>query len=61
MLKPTYDVVYWDEDGKKELINTFDTMEEAEKCLFRCYEGDKNAQVNQSYDIEQGYMGVPGH
>jgi len=24
-------------------------------------EGDKEAQINMSYDIEEGYLGVPGH
>lgn len=61
MLKKCYTVVYWNEDGEKEAINTFMTREEAEKVYFNCVEGDKEAQANMSYDIEEGYLGVPGH
>jgi len=61
VLTKTYDVVYWNEDGKKELVNSFKTKEEAEKVYFKCMEGDKEAQINASYDIEEGYTGAPGH
>ena len=61
MLKKCYTVVYWSEDGKKEAVNTFMSREEAESVYFKCMEGDKEAQINQSYDIEEGYLGVPGH
>jgi len=61
MLRKSYDVVYWDESGKKEIITSFASYKEAELCLLRCYEGDKDAQINQSYDIEEGYVGVPGY
>ena len=60
MLTKTYDVVYWGEDGKKELIISFPTKEEAQQVYFKCMEGDKEAQINNSYDIEEGYVGVPG-
>ena len=61
MLKKCYTVVYWSEDGKKEAVNTFMSREEAESVYFKCMEGDKEAQTNMSYDIEEGYLGVPGH
>jgi hypothetical protein len=61
MLTKTYDVVYWNEDGKKELVNTFKTKQEAEKVYLKCMEGDKEAQINSSYDIEESYQGSPGH
>ena len=61
MLKKTYDVVYWTESGEKELVNSFSTKTEAEETYLKCVEGDKEAQVNQSYDIEEGYIGSPGH
>jgi hypothetical protein len=61
MLKKTYDVVYWDESGKKEIINSFQHYADAEECYRKCMEGDREAQINQSYDIEEGYAGVPGH
>ena len=61
MLKKTYDVVYWTESGEKELINSFTTKTEAEETYFKCVEGDKEAQENQSYDIEESYIGSPGH
>lgn len=61
MLKKCYTVVYWSEDGKKEAINTFTTKEEAEEVYMKCMEGDKEAQINMSYDIEEGFLGVPGH
>jgi hypothetical protein len=60
MLTKTYDVVYWGEDGKKELISSFPTKEQAQQVYFKCMEGDKEAQINSSYDIEEGYVGVPG-
>jgi len=60
MLKKTWDVVYWDESGKKEIINTFDNYVDAEEVYRKCMEGDKEAQINQSYDIEEGFRGVPG-
>ncbi len=60
MLTKSYDVVYWSEDGKKEIVNSFPTMEQAQEVYFKCMEGDKEAQVNMSYDIEEGYVGVPG-
>ena len=60
MLKKTWDVVYWDEDGKKEIINSFDNYVDAEEVYRKCMEGDKEAQINQSYDIEEGFRGVPG-
>ena len=52
----TYDVVYYDEDGKKEIMNSFATMDEAVAVYFQCTEGDKEAQTNMSYDIEEGYV-----
>ena len=61
MLKKTWDVVYWGEDGKKEIINSFDNYSEAQEVYQKCMEGDKEAQINMSYDIEESYMGVPGH
>jgi hypothetical protein len=61
MLTKTYDVVYWDEGGKKEIINSFPTMEQAQLVFFKCMEGDKEAQINASYDIEESYQGVPGY
>jgi hypothetical protein len=61
MLTKTYDVVYWDESGKKEIINSFPTMEQAQQTFFKCMEGDKEAQINASYDIEESYQGVPGY
>ena len=61
MLTKTYDVVYWDESGKKEIVNSFSTLEEAQQVFFKCMEGDKEAQINASYDIEEGYVGVPGY
>jgi len=61
MLTKTYDVVYWDESGKKEIVNSFSTMDEAQQVFFKCMEGDKEAQINSSYDIEEGYVGVPGY
>ena len=39
----------------------YKSKEEAQQVYFKCMEGDKEAQVNQSYDIEEGYVGVPGH
>ena len=56
----TWDVVYYDENGKKEIINSFPTMDQAMAVYFQCMEGDKEAQTNMSYDIEEGYVGVPG-
>ena len=61
MLTKTYDVVFWNEDGKKEIINSFSTMEQAQLVYFKCMEGDKEAQINASYDIEESYTGSPGH
>jgi hypothetical protein len=61
MLKKTWDVVYWDESGNKEIINTFDNYPDAEEVFRKCMEGDKEAQINQSYDIEEGMTGSPGH
>ena len=61
MLTKTYDVVYWYESGKKEIINSFPTKEQAQEVYFKCMEGDKQAQTNNSYDIEEGYVGVPGY
>ena len=61
MLVKSYDVVYWDEEGKKEIVNTFSNYAEAQACYQRCMEGDKEAQTNLSYDIEEGMTGVPGH
>jgi hypothetical protein len=61
MLKKTYDVVYWDEEGNREIVNSFDNYSEAYQCFMKCMESDKQAQINQSYDIEEGHMGVPGH
>ena len=61
MLTKTYDVVYWDEQGKKEIVNSFSTLEEAQQVFFKCMEGDKEAQINVSYDIEESYVGVPGY
>ena len=61
MLVKSYDVVYWDEEGKKEIVNTFRTLEEAQQVYFKCMEGDKEAQINASYDIEESYQGVPGY
>jgi|TARA_B100001057_G_C22677487_1_gene882415 hypothetical protein len=52
----TYDVVYYDEDGKKEIMNSFATMDEAMAVYFQCVEGDKEAQINMSYDIEENYV-----
>ena len=52
----TWDVVYYDESGKKEIINTFATMDEAMAVYFQCTEGDKEAQINMSYDIEENYV-----
>ncbi len=61
MLKKTYDVVYWTSDGEKELVNSFSTKTEAEETFLKCMEGDSEAQENQSYDIEESYIGSPGH
>ena len=61
MLSKTYDVVYQNEDGKKELVNSFKTKQEAEEVYLKCMEGDKEAQINASYDIEESYTGSPGH
>jgi len=61
MIQKTWTVVYWDEGGKKEIINSFPTMEQAHLVYFKCMEGDKEAQINASYDIEEGYVGVPGY
>ena len=61
MLKKMFDVVYHDEFGNKELINSFDNYSEAQSCFMKCMQVDKDAQINQSYDIEEGYAGVPGH
>ena len=61
MLKKIFEVVYWDEDGKKEIINTFSNYAEAQACYQSCMEGDKDAQTNMSYDIEEGIIGSPGH
>ena len=61
MLKKIFEVVYYDEDGNKEIINTFDNYSDAEECYRKCMEGDKEAQINQSYDIEEGMTGSPGH
>ena len=61
MLTKTYDVVYWDESGKKEIVNSFSTKEQAQEVYFKCMEGDKQAQINASYDIEESYVGVPGY
>jgi len=61
MLKKTYDVVYWTSDGEKELVNSFSTKTEAEETFLKCMEGDSEAQENQSYDIEESYVGSPGH
>ena len=61
MLKKTYDVVYWTSDGEKEIVNSFSTKTEAEETFLKCMEGDSDAQENQSYDIEESYMGSPGH
>ena len=61
MLTKTYDVVYWNEDGKKELVNSFKTKQEAEEVYLKCMEGDKEAQISASYYIEEGYTGAPGH
>ena len=52
----TWDVVYYDENGKKEIINSFATMDEAMAVYFQCVEGDKEAQINMSYDIEENYV-----
>ena len=56
----TYDIVYYDENGDKDIIGRFATMDEAVAVYFQCTEGDKEAQTNMSYDIEEGYVGVPG-
>ncbi len=61
MLTKSYDVVYWNEQGEKEIINSFPTKEQAEEVYFKCMEGDKEAQLNASYDIEESYQGVPGY
>ena len=61
MLTKSYDVVYWNEQGEKEIINSFPTKEQAEEVYLKCMEGDKEAQINASYDIEEGYVGAPGH
>ena len=61
MLTKTYDVVYWNEQGEKEIINSFPTKEQAEEVYLKCMEGDKEAQINASYDIEESYAGSPGH
>ena len=53
--------MYWTSDGEKELVNSFSTKTEAEETFLKCVEGDKEAQENQSYDIEESYMGSPGH
>ena len=54
-----FDVVYHDEFGNKELINSFDNYSEAQACFMKCMQVDKEAQINQSYDIEESYRGVP--
>lgn len=58
-MKKVYEVVYYDEEGNKELINKFDHYVDAEQCYQKCMEGDKEAQTNQSYDIEESFVGVP--
>mgnify|MGYP006129952983 FL=1 len=60
MLAKSYDVVYYDESGEKEIINSLPTLEQAIAVYFQCMEGDKEAQTNFSYDIEEGFVGVPG-
>jgi hypothetical protein len=52
-------VVYYDEEGNKELINKFEHYVDAEECYQKCMEGDREAQINQSYDIEESFVGVP--
>ena len=59
MLKKVFDVVYHDEFGNKEIINTFDNYSEAQECFLKCMQVDREAQTNQSYDIEESYKGVP--
>ena len=59
MLKKRFDVVYHDEFGNKELINSFDNYIDAQACYMKCMKSDHEAQVNQSYDIEESYTGVP--
>lgn len=59
MLKKIFDVVYHDEFGNKEIINTFDNYAEAHECFLKCMKVDREAQINQSYDIEESYTGVP--
>jgi hypothetical protein len=59
MLKKRFDVVYHDEFGNKELINSFNNYSEAYQCYMKCMKSDHEAQINQSYDIEESYTGVP--
>ena len=61
MLKKIFEVVYHDEFGNKEIINTFFNYADAEECYRKCMEGDRSAQINHSYDIEEGVIGSPGH
>ena len=59
MLKKVFDVVYHDEFGNKEIINSFDNYSEAQECFMKCMKADSEAQINQSYDIEEYHKGVP--
>ena len=58
-MKKVYEVVYYDDEGNKELINTFEHYSDAEECYMKCMEGDKEAQTTLSYDIEELFKGVP--
>jgi len=37
MLTKTYDVVYWDEGGKKEIVNSFPTLGRSTTGFFKVY------------------------
>lgn len=59
MLKKRFDVVYHDEFGNKELINSFDNYIDAQACYMKCMSVDEDAKITQNYDIEESYTGVP--
>ena len=54
--KKTYDIVYYDENGDKEVIYSCSTFEEATAVYFQWTEGDIDGKKNMSYDIEENYI-----
>ena len=58
MLKKRFDVVYHDEFGNKELINSFDNYIDAQECYMKCMSVDEDAKITQNYDIEESYSGA---